>query len=193
MGPRTHRDHRERDTTRRRPWPNRRLRWSPNPVPQQRSPSAESGTLRTTGRPRRQKRYKELDIPLHKPQTEWTLPRFTLRKLLATRSGHGDFAWYVEKRGHADAELHCTRGHHKTPEHFYKRRLALRAHARRRRPALNIRHVLQRESWNFTDGSRLLPRSLAVFGADDDPVRSLHCSRARVEEYFYTGVVKCRP
>ena len=47
-----------------------------------------------------------------------TLPRATLHRLPAIRTTHGDFSWYHEKFRHEKAELKCSCGRHKTPEHL---------------------------------------------------------------------------
>jgi hypothetical protein len=88
------------------------------------------------------KRYADLEIPLQKAPAEMKLPRFTLGKLYASRTGHGDFADYHNHLNHTDAECHCQCGHRKTPEHFYYCRLAKRAAAQRRHPAYKLREIL---------------------------------------------------
>ena len=49
---------------------------------------------------------------------ELDLPRATLHRLLAIRSSHGDFHWYHTKFQHADANLLCSCGLRKAPEHL---------------------------------------------------------------------------
>ena len=64
-------------------------------------------------------RYKELGIQLasgYPPELELT--RTTLHRLLAARSGHGDFADYHERFEHEDAVLECSCGKREAPEHF---------------------------------------------------------------------------
>ena len=64
-------------------------------------------------------RYKELGIQLASgcpPELELT--RATLHRLLAARSGHGDFAEYHERFEHEDAVLECSCGKRKAPEHL---------------------------------------------------------------------------
>ncbi|ODM18340.1 hypothetical protein SI65_06211 [Aspergillus cristatus] len=63
--------------------------------------------------------YQDLSIGLDKRPHELSLPRATLGRLLAARSGHGDFAQYHERFGHEDAKLECSCGRPKTPHHFY--------------------------------------------------------------------------
>jgi hypothetical protein len=53
-----------------------------------------------------------------KPLPELDLPRATLHRLLAIRSSHGDFHWYHTKFQHADANLFCSCGLRKAPEHL---------------------------------------------------------------------------
>ena len=64
-------------------------------------------------------RYKELNIRLANGcPPELQLPRPILHHLLAARSGHGDFADYHERFAHEDADLECSCGRRKAPEHF---------------------------------------------------------------------------
>lgn len=63
--------------------------------------------------------YQDLSISLDKQPHELSFPRATLGRLLAARSGHGDFAQYHERFGHEDAKLECSCGSQKTPHHFY--------------------------------------------------------------------------
>lgn len=53
-----------------------------------------------------------------KEPEELSLPRPILHRLLAIRTGHGDFAWYHRKFRHENAELNCSCGSPKTPEHL---------------------------------------------------------------------------
>lgn len=64
-------------------------------------------------------RYQDLSIGLEKKPHELSLPRASLGRLLAARSGHGDFAHYHERFGHEDARTDCSCGRPKTPHHFY--------------------------------------------------------------------------
>ena len=65
------------------------------------------------------KRYRDLRIGLEKRPPELHLPRPALGRLLAARSGHGDFAEYHERFKHDDALLTCSCGCRKEPSHFY--------------------------------------------------------------------------
>ena len=70
---------------------------------------------------------RHLPDPLPAPDVrggrELRLPRTHLARLLAERSGHGDFAAYHRRFHHADAELHCACGAEKAPAHFLHCRL----------------------------------------------------------------------
>jgi hypothetical protein len=76
--------------------------------------------------------YRDLGID-SSPRTpkELSLPRATLGHILASRSGHGDFADYHERFNHNDAHLLCRCGARKAPIHFFFYRIAKR---RMRRP-----------------------------------------------------------
>ena len=76
-------------------------------------------------------KYPALEIgtlPPPAPQAprELALPRRHLARLLAARSGHGDFAQYHERFKHENAELHCRCGARKAPTHFLFCRKAYR-------------------------------------------------------------------
>jgi ribonuclease HI len=64
--------------------------------------------------------YRQWELPYQTTKTpiELTLPRPVLAHLLAIRSRHGDFAWYHTKFRHDTAELNCSCGQLKTPEHM---------------------------------------------------------------------------
>ena len=64
-------------------------------------------------------RYKNFGINIEKRPPELLLPRAALGRLLAARSGHGDFAEYHERFKHKDALLTCSCGRRKEPSHFY--------------------------------------------------------------------------
>jgi hypothetical protein len=69
-------------------------------------------------------------IPLPPPTLEPppNVPRSALARVLAARSGHGDFASYHERFNHTSAELHCRCGARKTPLHFSSCRKAPQRH-----------------------------------------------------------------
>ncbi len=65
-------------------------------------------------------RYKDMGIKTGRTMPkELNLPRSTLGRLLAARSGHGDFQDYHVRFNHEDAVLHCSCGEAKSPDHFY--------------------------------------------------------------------------
>lgn len=72
----------------------------------------------------REPRYRKVDsFSVVKPCLV-SFKRATLHRLLAARSGHGDFASYHERFGHTDSNNHCSCGERKTPQHvFFCRRL----------------------------------------------------------------------
>ncbi|KAL1952609.1 hypothetical protein VTO42DRAFT_4689 [Malbranchea cinnamomea] len=88
------------------------------------------------------RRYIELEIPLQKASTEMKLPRFTLGKLYAACTGHGDFAEYHTHWQHEDAECHCRCGSHKSPEHFYYCLLARHTTVQRQRSTYSVCEML---------------------------------------------------
>jgi ribonuclease HI len=57
---------------------------------------------------------------------ELKLPRPLLARILAARTGHGDFAAYHERLNHEDAHLLCRCGARKSPTHFFFCRIAKR-------------------------------------------------------------------
>lgn len=57
---------------------------------------------------------------------ELRLPRHLFARILAARTGHGDFADYHERFNHEDAHLYCRCGARKSPVHFFFCRVAKR-------------------------------------------------------------------
>ena len=86
-------------------------------------------------------RYKQLGLNALQKPPELNLPHFTLGKLYASRSGHGDFAEYHKRFKHVDEEGMCQCGHFKTPEHFFFCRLGRRA-TRQPWGTLGVKEVL---------------------------------------------------
>lgn len=71
--------------------------------------------------------YQKWNLPYAvKPLPELDLPRTTLHRFLALRTGHGDFDWYHRKFRHEDAKLDCSCGQLKTPEHLVHCKKVLR-------------------------------------------------------------------
>ena len=76
------------------------------------------------------KRYSDWDLAYEvKAPPELALPRHTLQRLIAIRTGHGDFAWYHRKFHHKDAKLECGCGMEKTPDHIVHCRYTTRLFA----------------------------------------------------------------
>jgi ribonuclease HI len=71
-----------------------------------------------------------LDYATRSSLKELELPRATLARLLSIRTRHGDFAWYHRKYNHKDANLACSCGRDKTPEHLALCRKTLGAFGR---------------------------------------------------------------
>ena len=65
-------------------------------------------------------RYRSWDLTYHIrcPKELEVLTRPALHRYLAIRTGHGDFAWYHRRFGHPDANLKCSCGRDKDPEHL---------------------------------------------------------------------------
>lgn len=77
------------------------------------------GTWWATVEPKLSSRYRKWALPYKvAPLKELDLPRSTLHRLLAIRTGHGDFDWYHTKFKHDDATLDCSCGMKKTPDHL---------------------------------------------------------------------------
>ena len=67
-------------------------------------------------------RYRSWDLTYHIrcPKELDVLTRPALHRYLAIRTGHGDFAWYHRRFGHPDANLKCSCGRDKDPEHLVR-------------------------------------------------------------------------
>ncbi|RAL58158.1 hypothetical protein DID88_004783 [Monilinia fructigena] len=55
-----------------------------------------------------------------KEPKELTLPRAVLHRLLAMKTGHGDYAAYHQRFDHQNNKLECSCGSAKEPYHFFK-------------------------------------------------------------------------
>ena len=64
-------------------------------------------------------RYKELEIPWQDRPKETQLGRAWLGRLVATRTGHGDFTPYHERFGHSGGPWLCLCGRPKTWTHIF--------------------------------------------------------------------------
>ena len=91
-----------------------------------------------------------LEMRRRKPP-ELRLARRTLHKLLAARTGHGDFAAYHRRFNHPDANLLCHCGQEKSPIHFLRCRASptARANSHRALSGLIESHLGPRAFENF--------------------------------------------
>ncbi|KAI0994911.1 hypothetical protein K3495_g13269, partial [Podosphaera aphanis] len=78
------------------------------------------------------RRYKELGIEMkfRLPMELFSTPRLSLGRLLAARSRHGDFAEYHRRFKHTEAEIYCSCGQEKSPEHPFSCQLLRRSNSR---------------------------------------------------------------
>lgn len=88
------------------------------------------------------KAYEELGLRADKIPKELALPRFALGKLLASRSGHGDFAAYHDRFKHEDALCQCLCGEDKSTSHFFFCKRPSRRDRLWGPPEKAIRHIL---------------------------------------------------
>jgi ribonuclease HI len=94
-----------------------------------------------------------LDYSVRAPK-ELELPRATLHRLMAIRSGHGNFKWYHDKFKHQDASLNCTCGGWKSPDHL--------VHCKKTREHFNIwPHKPKTPPRNWREGFTYLKTLLA--------------------------------
>ncbi|KAI1005511.1 hypothetical protein K3495_g2708 [Podosphaera aphanis] len=102
------------------------------------------------------KRYKDLQIGMSSriPPEIILLPRRSLGKLLSARSGHGDFAGYHRRFNHSEANLYCSCGHEKSPEHPFPCPLSRREGNRPRK--LTRRCLAEHVNWTLStkDGAQ---------------------------------------
>ncbi|KAI1000293.1 hypothetical protein K3495_g7902 [Podosphaera aphanis] len=83
-------------------------------------------------------RYKDLDLQMRRRKPpELNLPRLLLQRLIAARSGHGDFAEYHRRFHHENAVLDCACGLEKSPTHFVRCRIHA-SHTRKLRKGRTI-------------------------------------------------------
>ena len=74
----------------------------------------------------RPKRYKDLDLFMrYKRSPELALPRWAYHRLIAARTGHGDYADYHRRFNPEHEDLKCVCGREKRPWHFSEYRPAL--------------------------------------------------------------------
>jgi len=93
--------------------------------------------------------YQRLEIKAtHGAPEELKLPRWALGRLVAARSGHGDFNAYHERFKHQDHLPTCACGKLKTPGHFYLCTPARRIWDKwKERPKMPAKDTRERISW----------------------------------------------
>ena len=75
----------------------------------------------------RPKHYADLELEMRrKKPPELALPRAMFARLIAARTGHGDFAAYNRRFNHTDATLNCECGREKSIGHLIQCRKALK-------------------------------------------------------------------
>ena len=99
-------------------------------------------------------RYRDLDLLMRRRKPpELALPKQLLHKLIAARSGHGDFASYHRRFKHADACMNCACGLETSPTHFIRCRLH----------ASQMRKLRKGETMNAFISQLLGPKCLEKF------------------------------
>jgi hypothetical protein len=116
-----------------------------------------------TVEPKLSSRYRKWAFPYAvRPLKELDLPRSTLHRLLAIRTGHGDFDWYHKKFKHDDAVLNCSCVKKKTPDHLVHCRKTFRFlwnwPFKPKRPPRN-----QSEGWDYLRLLQGSPRDFEKF------------------------------
>lgn len=94
-------------------------------------------------------RYENLDLLMRRKRPpELGLPRWAYHRLIAARTGHGDFASYHRRFQHENVELLCKCGREKRPWHFAECRLAIRKwRTETKELPPRIRDMIGQEGW----------------------------------------------
>ena len=94
-------------------------------------------------------RYEELDLLMRRKRPpELNLPRWAYHRLIAARTGHGDFASYHRRFQHQNEVILCKCGREKRPWHFAECRPAIqkwRTEAKKSPPG--VRDMIGQEGW----------------------------------------------
>ena len=94
-------------------------------------------------------RYEDLDLLMRRKRPpELDLPRWAYHRLIAARTGHGDFASYHRRFQHPNEELKCKCGREKRPWHFAECRPAIQkwqTETKESRP--RTRDMIGQEGW----------------------------------------------
>ncbi len=95
------------------------------------------------------KHHADLNLKMtRKRPPELALPRWAYHRLIAARTGHGDFANYHERFKHEDIDGKCECGRERRPWHFAECRPALqRWRSEKREPPPKAREMLAENGW----------------------------------------------
>ncbi len=93
--------------------------------------------------------YMELDLKMtRKRPPELALPRWAYHRLIAARTGHGDFAKYHERFKHENSDGKCECGRERRPRHFAECRSALQRWRRaKQEPPPRASEMLAENGW----------------------------------------------
>ncbi|KAI0997565.1 hypothetical protein K3495_g10621 [Podosphaera aphanis] len=93
--------------------------------------------------------YMELDLKMtRKRPPELALPRWAYHRLIAARTGHGDFAQYHERFKHENSDGNCECGRERRPRHFAECRSALQRWRRaKQEPRPRASEMLAENGW----------------------------------------------
>ena len=97
----------------------------------------------------RPSRYAYLELMMKRSRPpELRLPRWVYHRLIAARTGHGNFKGYHQRFGHEDIDCSCVCGRERRPWHFAECRLALQnwRNVKRVRPP-GGREMLAENGW----------------------------------------------
>lgn len=102
------------------------------------------------------RRYLDLGIGMNSqlPPEISLLPRRSLGRLLAARSGHGDFAECHRRFKHTEADLYCSCGQEKSPEHPFSCQLLSRSSGRPRISTRQNQSDIVKWSLGTTEGAK---------------------------------------
>ena len=94
-------------------------------------------------------RYEDLDLLMRRKRPpELDLPRWAYHRLIAARTGHGDFASYHRRFQHQNEEILCKCGREKRPWHFAECRPAIQKwQTETAEPQPRIRDMIGQEGW----------------------------------------------
>ena len=96
-------------------------------------------------------RYDDLDLLMRRKRPpELALPRWAYHRLIAARTGHGDFASYHRRFKHQDEKMLCKCGREKRPWHFAECRPAIQKwRTETQEPRPMIRDMIGQGGWQI--------------------------------------------